>query len=249
MIVWPLLFVQLAFAQEVSVEEFCFSSPGQMQAVSLRLKPILLPADQLNASGNCFTVQTPAHRRELIQRFVRRLDPSVSISFSSAELTQEPCKLKVERYKDSRAKKTDVALGGTFQARQADNNEVASETMQLQTLKEFQLTYNQTVIKGECRYITPNRYEIRLEARQDPRPLIPPLPEGSTVLIQNPPRPQDEQTSSLKTELQLNRGDRIEIGSIIQDKNSQNHSIKINPEVGLSQGEGVSTEKVYLSLE
>lgn len=246
---WLFFFLPLAFSQEASVEEFCFSSPVRMQEVSLRLKSILLPIDQFSTSGNCFTVQTPARRRELIQSYVRRLDPDVSISFSSAELRRDPCRIKIERFRNNQSQQTEVGLNQTLNADQSKTSEVASETMQVQTLKEFELTYNQLLIKGECRYITPNRYEIQLEARKDPKPLLPPLPEGSTVIIQNSPKPENEQTSSLKTQLQLTRGERIEIGSVMKDETGQNHTIKINPSAAAGQSDSQSTEKVFLSLE
>lgn len=249
MILWLLLFNNLVFAQETSVEEFCFSSASQLMSVKGKMKGILLPVDQMTTIQNCFTIQTPPHRRELIQSYVKRLDPTVSISFSSAEIKRDPCNLVVERIKHQNMDQTTLGASTQLTANQSAGTRSASETMRIQTLSKFELSYNQDVIEGECRFITPNKYEITLQVRTDPKPLLPPLPAGSTVIIQDAARPADQQTSSLKTELQMNRGEKIEIGSVIKKAENKEHTVSANPELAIKDGENVQSEKVFLSLE
>lgn len=213
------------------------------------MKAVLLPVDQVTENANCFSVQTPSHRRELIQGYVRRLDESVSIKFSSAELKRDPCRLKVDREKKSVKDNVSASAFHTVEVSQSQTTATTVESMNIQTLSHFELQYNQSVITGKCRYITPDKYEVSLEARKDPKPLLPPVPPGTNVWIQNPPRPADQETSVLKTELQLSRGERIEIGSVLKKDDGKDHTVSIDPQAEVNKTWGEQLEKVYLSLE
>src|SRR5690606_25196020 len=131
----------------------CFSSPPRMKLVSQKLKFILVPVDKVQEDGRCFTVATSAHRRELIQSYVRRLDPAVSISFSSAELRKEHCQIKVEKIKTLKSDITSakVNLEPTVAASQQVANKTSTEISSISTLKDFELVVNQDSIKGECK--------------------------------------------------------------------------------------------------
>lgn len=249
--IWTLLlFISQAFSQDMAVERYCFSSPLKMQQIHSKLKMILVPADKAEQDGSCLVINSPAHRRELLQNYVRNLDPSVAISFSSAESRRDPCLLKIEKTKQTERQDTNLGVDGNLQFESTTLQKEMSDTTSIQTLKDFELTVDQDVVKGECRFITPTRYEITLEVRHDPKPLIPGLPKGSHVIIQNPPAPQDQETGKLRTTLQLNQGNRIEIGSTVKDLREKNQNGSVNPaEIGIKNTSGQSVEKVFLSLE
>jgi len=224
MILWLLLFNLLSYAQEQdqTFEEYCFASESIMKQTHERLKFILVPNDKAQEEKNCLTISSRPHRRELIQNYIRRIAPEVRIGFSSAELKREPCHLKIEK---SRAEiKNDLSASGHFDphgprlsldALKAERGGL--DIISIQTLKEFELTVNQDVIKGECRSINSNRYEISLEVRKDATPVSPPIPSGAIIVAPNSPHPGDQQlTSKLQTTMQLSRGDRIEIGSVVK---------------------------------
>jgi len=250
MILWLLLYTHFALAQDSAIEEYCFSSVGKMKDVSARLKFILVPADKTQEDKNCFTVSTPVHRRELIQSYVRRLEPGVQIAFSSAEIKKDPCHLKVEKIKT----KSQQALDGSLTTRLTPSigtdqtTTESKETTTIQTLKGFELTVNQIVIKGECRAINPTRYEITIEVRKDPIPLLPPLPPGTIVVVPDAQIPKLQETSRLQTTLQLNSGDRIEIGSIVTNLKNGAKGVDINSGGTIEQNDGSQNEKVFLSL-
>ena len=250
MFLWLLLYTQFALAQDPAIEEYCFSSVGKMKEVSTRLKFILVPADKTQEERNCFTVSTPSHRRELIQNYIRRLDPAVQIGFSSAEVRREPCHIKVEKIKT----KLKDAIGGglsTGLIPNAETTQVTGESKDvssIQTIKEFELTVNQDVIKGECRAINPTRYEISIEVRKDSKPLIPGLPPGSIVVVPDAQIPKDQETSSLKTTLQLNIGERLEIGSVVKNLKDEARKIDLNSGIAIENTDGTQHEKVFLSI-
>jgi hypothetical protein len=251
MILWLLLFSQLALADDPVIEEYCFASAPKMKEVSGRLKFILVPADKLQENANCFTVATPPHRRELIQGYIRRLEPAVQIAFSSVEIKRDPCEIKVEKQKTKRLQNTavgvDVGMVPSASTEQViqDRNDVTK----IQTLKDFELTVNQDIIKGECRVINANRYEINIEVIKEARPLIPPVPAGTVVLVPDAQIPKDQETSRLQTTLQLNRGERIELGNVVGQLKNNGKKIDLDSGVGLELNQGTQSEKIFLSID
>ncbi len=249
MLWWPFIFIMQAFSIDLTVEKYCYPSESQMRASFRELKTILVPSDKAQADGVCINIQMAPHRHELIQQYLRRLDPSVSISFSSADIRREPCKLKVEKVKNLNQATTSVNIDGSPNAVSSVTESQSTDTMQIQTINEFELSVNQDSIKGNCRYIGPHRYEITLTARKDLKPLLPPTSPGTVVIINQAELPNNQETSSLQTQLSLSRGDKIEIGGVIKDLRGKSREIKIDPSINSEQTNGQSQEKVWLSLE
>lgn len=251
MIIWLLLLSSFSFAQDPAIEEYCFRSEAKKNFALEKTRFILVPADKIQSDRACFTVSTPPHRRELIQNYVRRLDPDVAISFSSAEIKREPCRLKVEKIRTIQQE----ALNGSINTNQ--NIAIGQEqlvreqkdTSSIQTIKEFELSVNQDRILGECRSINPDRYEVTLQVLKEARPLLPPLPPGTTVIVPDAQLPSPQETSSLTTTLQLNRGQRVEIGSVIKDLKDKNHNIDLKNGASGNLQSGTEQDKIFLSLE
>ena len=61
-------------------------------------------------------------------------------------------------------------------------------------------------------------------------------------------QPQDQKTMVIQTQLQLTRGERIEVGSIIQQESDKNRQLKVTPEGQINSMNQLGTEKVFLSL-
>lgn len=237
MILWPLLFTALVSAAENSVEQYCFVSPSKMEFVLHKTRPLLLPSDQVNKDSNCFTLQLPEHRRELIQNYIRGIAPDFKVAFSSADIRRESCKLKVEKIGSSNSSAINVSLE---EAGSRDQKQETKEAIQIQTLKEFELMVNQEAIKGECRYINRDRYEIKIRVAKFPKPNL-------NNSVENTPK--DEQTFSLQSELQLNRGDRVNIGGILKDIRAKEHGISIEPTAEYKAQNREASEQVFLSLD
>jgi hypothetical protein len=251
MILWLLLSISFSFAQDSAIEEYCFSSAAKMQQVSQKLKFILVPVDKVLEDNNCFTVNTPAHRRELIQNYVRRLDSNVSIGFSSAEVRRNPCRLRVEKIKNKVMNTVSGGLSTRLSGTAGidESNGQSKEVTQIQTLNEFELTVNQDSVKGECRFINPTRYEITITVAKEAVPLIPPVPPGTIVNVPDSQLGKIQETSKLQTTVQLNSGERMEIGSVVKNLKADGNNVDINSGASLSRASGHSHEKIYLSID
>lgn len=243
-----LLFSSISFADDFSSEKYCFRST-KVEVAKQKLAMIQVPSDVVNVDSNCLVIQMREHRRELIQRYVLSTFNDAEIAFSSEDVRREPCKLKVEKEKVKTVDDLNIDLGKS-------NNEVIkidtagneTETMQIQTLKEFELTVDQDQILGTCRYISPERYNIVIEVRKNLKPLVPvTLPPGSIVVMNQPP--QDQETSSLKTEVQLTRGERLNIGEVVKKLKDQNRNVDIRPSASIETQNQNQTERVFLSLQ
>jgi hypothetical protein len=248
MMITLLLFSFLAIADDMASEKYCFPSVSQGQAARHKLAGILVPSDIVTTDENCLVIQMRPHRRELIQRFILSSFPGTSVAFSSEDQRRESCQLKVEKEGVKTSQKTTFGVNQGLTIGQNNSSGSTTETMQIKTLKDFVLTVDQDEIKGSCRYLNPNRYEITIEVRKNPRPTIPEgLPQGSIDVLNQPP--PDQETMFLKTQLQLSRGERIEIGGILKGLKKNNHQGSIKPSIKIEAQQGSRSEKVFLSLQ
>lgn len=248
-----LLFCFLAnpiFAQDIQVETYCFSSVTESLKAQSSARYLMTSQDKIEDKNECFSLFTSNTRRELIQKYLLQNYPNMKVSFSSEERSAaETCHIQVERIKNSNTERSSFSLKKAPGIEKT--NSQGKETSQIKVLSgaPFELRVDQQKIEGECLYITPNRYEITFSMKFIPRPLLPPVPEGVTVVIQNPPPPETQTGTNLSTSVQLLKGQRIEMASIVKDLNDKAQSASLVPEFRYEKSEGVQEEKIYLGLE
>lgn len=245
-----MLFLSLSgfSVEDLAVETYCFDSASSRTRAETKLSSIFVNSDKLQSENNCLTIQMRPHRRELLQNFARNIDPGMTVTFSSAEIRREPCKLQVEKIRNNRKNDTRVVVTNFPAATTSQVTDTSKDVMQIQTLDKFSFTVSQDAIEGNCRYITQDRYEITINARRDPRPIVPPnLPPGSIVVIPTPP--VDQKTLNVSTSLQLNRGDRIEIGGIVRELRNKEQGVDLNKGAQVGDAEVSEDEKVFLTLQ
>lgn len=243
------LFLTNSIADDMASERYCFRSSSESLQARAKVTGIQVSSDVVTVDDECLVIQMRPHRRELIQRFILSSYPDAKISFSSAEIKRDPCLLKVEKIKSLNAKEISVGANGEqIFANESTTTGNGSETMEIQTLKEFQLTVNQDEIKGECRLINPRRYEISITVSKLPKPIVPVnTPPGTIVVLNNPPPPQE--TMTLQTQLQLDLGQRVELGEIVKNLRDKNRRVDISPEAQIGTEQNTSVEKVFLSIQ
>lgn len=233
-----LLFSVFAFGDDTAVEKYCFSSSIQTLTARQKFKTIEVASDLVTVDENCLIIQMRPHRREMIQNYVLSNISGARLTFSSANTRTEACKLKVEKIKSAESKQLNGQINkGGFTLGETKSQEDSSEISQIQTLKDFEFTVNQNQIKGNCRYITADRYEITLEVRKNPAPVL-----VETV------QPDDQKTMVIQSQLQLTRGERVEVGSIIRQESDKNRQLKITPAGQINSSSQQEFEKVFLSL-
>ncbi len=247
-----LLITSHAYAQNIAVETYCFNSSATALKAESSAKYLMLPSDRIENKGNCFSLFANETRRELIQKYLLNSYPDMTVSYSSMEQTsKDMCSLKVEKIKSINMLRTKAqisALGGASTSQTTSN---ATETSQMKAMSgaPFELQVDTQKIEGKCRYINSTKYEIEFSMKFIPRPIIPPAPEGTIVVLNNPPAIETQQGTSLSTTLQINQGDRIEIGNIVKSLNEKAQSASLTPQVSFEKTEGKSQEKIFLMID
>jgi hypothetical protein len=239
MFILLLLFATLASADDMSSEKYCFPSAAQSAVAKQKFSMIQVPSDTATTDGNCLVIQMRPHRRELIQKYILSSVLGASVSFSSAEIQREICKLKVEKEKMKESEKTNIDVNQNLEVAASNTQGTINETMQIETMGEFEFSVDQDQIKGTCLSRNSNRYEIVLEVRKNPRPIISPF------ITQPPP---DQEISVLKTQLLLSRGERIEVGNILKELKNKDNKVDINPTLNIETASQNTLEKVFLSI-
>lgn len=247
MIWWPLVFLIQAHAQDMSVEKYCFSSPNRMEAVQSRLQVILVPADKLDKDGSCFTLQMKPHRRELLQNYIKNLDPAVKIDFSSEEMRKEHCHLQTERTRISDSNQTQIGYNGQVQLENQTTHKEAVETSKIQTLGPFSLRLNRTLIEGDCRPLSSNRYRIKLKYLEEPIKINPTYYHSAGT----PPPVEilNQQTMHLETEVDLMKGQSLDLGGTFQDLKNKSYKVSAPDQIKLDELKSPVSEKVILRLD
>ncbi|MCM2351475.1 MAG: hypothetical protein NDI69_15740 [Bacteriovoracaceae bacterium] len=233
-----LLFSFLSQAEDMSSEKYCFASKQHGLSAVQKFKAIQVSSDVVTVDDHCLIIQMRPHRREIIQRYLLSTFPGAYVAFSSENARRDPCQLKVEKEKVKEADSLDIGNRNNIVINKTNQNTHSSETMQIQTLKDFELTIDQDQIKGSCRYLNADRYEITIEVRKNPK-----LP-----LVNTQPT-EDQETMTLQTQLQLTRGERIELGSVVRNLRDKNHQVDITPNIEINRSNQKVSESVFLSIQ
>lgn len=233
-----LLFSFLSQAEDTSSEKYCFASKQHSLTAGQKFKAIQVSSDMVTVDDNCLIIQMRPHRREIIQRYLLSTFPGAYVAFSSENVRRDPCQLKVEKVKVKEADSLDIGNQNNIVINKTNQSALSSETMQIQTLKDFELTVDQDQIKGSCRYLNSNRYEITIEVRRNPKfPVV------------NTQPAEDQETMTLQTQLQLTRGERIELGSVVRNLKDKNNQVEITPKIEIKTSNQKVSEAVFLSIQ
>lgn len=243
------LFSSLLQAEDITSEKYCFSSTEEFLIAQKKISTLQVPSDSVVKDENCIMFHMKSHRFELIHRYITTNFPNVSIPFSSAAQRTDPCLLQVEKIKEKKSENLEASAGQVVSANQEDTSAKDTEISQIQTLKEFELTLDQNQIKGECRFINSSRYEITIKVAKNPKPVLPvSIVNGVMVQpAQNPP--PNQETMNLQTQIQINKGEKIEIGSIVKKIQNEENLKDVQTGIDYKTNEGQVTEKIFLSLQ
>ena len=130
---------------------------------------------------------------------------------------------------------------------QSSSSTDQKEIFLIETLREFELRIDQESIQGICQYIKPERYEITLKLKRALKPLVNNAPSSSISTVTTPP--VDQETFELVTTLQLQRGEKMNIGEVIQKTKNKNRDLNLNPSLKAKSEDYELKEAAYLSIQ
>ncbi len=240
-----LFFSLFASADDLSTERYCYRSPEAALRGRDRFNQIKVLSDQDSLEGPCLIVVMRPHRRELIQKYLLSLYPELQITFSSAEVSREPCRLRVEKF---RAKKSDTVSGGVSPSgaslSASEQMGTANEILNIETLGAFEFSFNDFLAKGSCQYITPKQYRIVLELRKSPRPMM-----NTGIDQANKELPPDQESGVIKTELQLIPGQKVNVAHLVKGTSANKATLNIKEGSAIISEQGQQEETVFLMIQ
>lgn len=235
-------------ADENFTNKYCFKSVNESQTAANHLKSLVLPSEELILQGECLILKIRPRRQDFIHSYISKNISNSQLVFSDANEKKQSCNLKVEKIKNLKKQDTNITIATDSSLSSNVSKKTSNEVIRIQTIGDFELSVDQQQVRGECRYISKDLYEIKLSVIKTAKPIVPrELPPGSVIIMNSPPT--DQETSTLSTQVQLNRGQRIELGSVIKNAHDKSQNVSITPDIKITNFEQNNSENVYLSLE
>lgn len=243
--------VSTASAQDLVVETYCFPNEATSLKAQKSAQYMMLPSDRIEPKGSCFSLFTTDARRELIQKYLFNSYQQMRVDYSSVESATDECQLSVEKIKTQNSQSIQMKTGYNPRAQTRERNKESKEHSQIRVMSgaPFELKVDDQEITGICRYINPTRYEITFSMKFIPKPIVPSAPPGTIVVINNPPSMKNQTGTNLSTTVQMNKGERIELGSISKKLEDQGHEVSLVPEVSVGKKDGQTHEKIFLMIK
>ncbi len=181
----------------------------------------------LSTNSNCLQVTVGQNREELIRKWISRRFVILKMSSSRTASRGSECRLKVERVLNSNSKTTKMRLGAKGQFNQVSNQTVGKKTssLLLSSGRRGSIRYNDEFIGIKCVRGGRNNYEVELFV--------------------------DNNSGGISTALSLVKGQKIDIGQIIDEKKASSDSVGLNRgvKVGLSRDERKQRFTYFLMID
>lgn len=222
------LLVLIFFSQSnYSLEVYCFSRKYSLDSIKSYLQTVLAPTDQIfkRESNHCLEIKISERRKELLEKWMyKRYRPLDTYQEGEGEpqLGGGTCLLKVESVGKGQSNTNTVQFG--------NKNKINSTTIKSSGKKTSSLYlgvgYSGTIgVNGEtaeltCRRAGHGQYLVSINLQG----------------LQN----------SLATTLQVRKGQRINIGSIVEDLSSKKNAMGIPGGVDISKTKGSETRDYFL---
>lgn len=242
MVFFFILFILPSMADR-QIESLCFPSNAESSKAAQDLAFILVKdVDSILQDDACLNIAFDSSRRELFNRWVRQKYPNAKTTFSSEPTEVKRCEIKVQKITQKIETTNSAKVRKSFSVSQNSGNTSQTEVQKIvvSSGNHASLFVDQTLLKIFCQYKTQNNYQLKFEMVFVPR-VPPPIiaPPGTIVIA---PPPPDQSGTSITTEIDITRGQVINIGQIVKDLNSKNHSISNQSgQIGVTSGSDVTT--------
>lgn len=224
-----------------SFERYCFSSKEEAHRAQKSLENIKAPVDSVNLEANCLVVSTSERRVEIIQKYLLKIYPTMSITFSSSDTKKDECLIKVEKETVSTQNRNRLGVQKTVTF---GNASISSSKKEISSIRvtsgeDFKLSYDEQTLVGNCRYISPMKYEIKFSLLFTPKEVNP----------YDPSTYKQKEGTSVSTSLVLSAGQRVNVASIASKLNDEAKELKLLPHVKIKTESGNKKTNVFLFLD
>ena len=208
----------------VEMRQYCFKRSVSLSRVKNYLNQIKLEKDiiTLNPTSNCITVGVDEERVELFRKYL-----SMNYQFTTSgnqNLRKRECLFEVETVRDTSRKKTSAKFGSKIHinGNTTNNSRKSVSNLRVMESKLAQLFVNDTLVSVSCQ-ITGKLVEISISL--------------------------GNKRTSLTTTVQVSKGQRIDLGSVVEDLSQKSSGASISAGVNYSKVSGSKKSSVFLTLK
>lgn len=247
------VFLAIPARAERSLERLCFPSVGEAQKGQVIIQQILAKGlDEATLEAQCVNVMISQNRVELLDRWVATRLPLARKTFSASSAPRPECDMLVTKIskKDEQNKQVGVRKNGFIVSVGSGENENREENfIKVLSGGTAKLKVDESELEITC-VVKGSNYHLKFAMLFVPRPLIPPstqLPPGSVIVVNAPP-PPDTSGSSLQTEVEVQKGQEINLGQITRDLRNKQKELDISPSANLNTTSGSETTRWLLRV-
>ncbi|WP_157765819.1 hypothetical protein [Halobacteriovorax marinus] len=224
-----LLFISILFLAQsklfaVELRQYCFPRNTSLTEVKKYLNQIKLDGDiiNINNSLHCLTVGVEEKRVGLFQKFL-----SMNYKFTTRgdnTISKNECQFEVETLRSGNKKTRGLKVGSRNDVRDRDSSYSGKSTSSIRVVegKLAQLFVNDTLIAISCS-VRGRVTEVNIN-----------LGTKKTNLV---------------TTIQIRKGQRVDLGSVVQDLSNKNSEVSLSKGIQYSKTTGEKRDQVYLILK
>lgn len=224
----PLLFLFIFFNINntfgLELRQYCFSRDVSLDRVKIYLSQITLKKDIININNekHCIDVGVDENRVELFQKYL-----SMNYKFEesvTSRVKRKECLFEVETTKDSFKKSSKVKFGKVIHLGNTQKNSEGKSISKIRVMerKLAKLVVNESLITISCN-IRGHYTEVDIS-----------LADSKT---------------KLSTTVQLSKGQRIDLASVVQDLSNKSSEVSVSGGVQYSKTTGTKKNNVFLILK
>lgn len=228
-------FSSLLLSGEGRLIGFCFNANVNLSSVKSYLGPILARGDRVYSRGimNCVEIPKAESRFALFEKWLNRRYRIKSSYVGSGKSYQQTatnhvkanCKILIRKETKGQSTSNDISIqkNGRLSQTVTNSSGGVSSRLLLGTGKKGHIRVNSQRVGLVCTKKGADNYEIdvSLEAR----------------------------SGSVSTSVQVSRGNRINIGQVVEDLNNRSRNLDINRGANFKNTKGQTTHNYYLSIE
>lgn len=206
---------------------FCFPSNIPLDQVRHTLKQIELPTDKTSYrfSENCLEANLDASRNSLYKAFLSSKFPILRSYSNSNVVPGQNCKIEIIT-EEQMTKKTKIRrIGGKLILKDLMNNSGKTNRSTI------------IVSAGHLAYIDVNDQSVGVSCN--------PMGKTQVVLKVN----LQSSAQKISTNVNVRRGERFNLGSVVEDLNSKNRGISLNTGLSKRKVKGHKTSKYFLIVK
>ncbi len=219
-----ILFFTINNALSFELRQYCFDRSVSLDRVKIYLSQITLDKDIVNINNgkHCIDIGVDENRVELFQKYL-----SMNYKFRESEnskVKKRECLFEVETLEDNFKKSSKLKFGKVIQLgnTQKNNQKKSISKIRVMENKLAQLVVNESLITISCK-IKGHFTEVDIS-----------LADSKT---------------SLSTSLQLSKGQRADLASIVQNLSEKSSGVSVSNGVQYSKTSGTKKNKVFLILK